>query len=308
MRAIMYHYIREFDPSLPNFKFLDINDFKKQLDWFENTFGFVSRDEFEQSMLKKTPFNNPGQIILTFDDGFLDHYQYVYPELIKRGLWGIFYLSTGPYASNKILDVHRIQLLCGQVRGTDLLKETLSLVSEDMIEAWKVREFKNSRYTNQINVAGVKDVKLILNYYIKPEHKEIIIDQLCSIFNIAYPADNYYLNINQIKHMAQNNMIFGSHTVNHNVMSTLTLTQQTAEIQDSFLFLEQNLSQAYKTYCHPYGGSASYNQNTIDILTKNNVHFSFSVESRQITPSDLRNSSQSLPRFDCNEFPHGLAK
>ena len=42
MRAIMYHYIREFDPSLPNFKFLDINDFKKQLDWFENTFGFVS--------------------------------------------------------------------------------------------------------------------------------------------------------------------------------------------------------------------------------------------------------------------------
>ena len=45
MKAIMYHYVREFNKNLPNFRFLHINDFKKQLDFFEKKYGFVSKDE-----------------------------------------------------------------------------------------------------------------------------------------------------------------------------------------------------------------------------------------------------------------------
>ena len=36
MKAIMYHYIREYKHSLPNFRFLDVVNFEKQLNFLEN--------------------------------------------------------------------------------------------------------------------------------------------------------------------------------------------------------------------------------------------------------------------------------
>ncbi|EAH9308004.1 polysaccharide deacetylase, partial [Campylobacter jejuni] len=46
MKIIMYHYVRESLKQLPNFRYLHIENFKKQLDFFEKEFGFVTYDEF----------------------------------------------------------------------------------------------------------------------------------------------------------------------------------------------------------------------------------------------------------------------
>ena len=42
----MYHYVREYDSSYPNFRFLDIKNFCKQLDYLDKKFGFVEKDEW----------------------------------------------------------------------------------------------------------------------------------------------------------------------------------------------------------------------------------------------------------------------
>ena len=42
MKAIMYHYVRPFDSEYPYLKNLDINNFKKQLDFFEQEYGFFN--------------------------------------------------------------------------------------------------------------------------------------------------------------------------------------------------------------------------------------------------------------------------
>ena len=111
MKAIMYHYVRPFDKEYPNFKNLHIDDFKKQLDYFEVEFGFVSKENFVNSFKTGTPSKG---VILTFDDGLFCHYDYVFQELKKRGLWGIFYVPTQPYVEGKLLDVHRTHLLLGK--------------------------------------------------------------------------------------------------------------------------------------------------------------------------------------------------
>ena len=53
MKAIMYHYVRSFDPSLPNFRFLDVENFEKQLDFFQEQFGFVTKDEWLNAIKRK---------------------------------------------------------------------------------------------------------------------------------------------------------------------------------------------------------------------------------------------------------------
>ena len=86
MKAVMYHYVREYDSRLPFFKFLDVKNFEKQLDYFTSEYGFVSKEEWVQVLNEKSLGNTKGKILLTFDDAMSCHYDYVFSELKKRGL------------------------------------------------------------------------------------------------------------------------------------------------------------------------------------------------------------------------------
>ena len=48
MKFIMYHYVRPPCPDMPYFKYLDLDDFRQQLDYFATEYGFVTRDEFRR--------------------------------------------------------------------------------------------------------------------------------------------------------------------------------------------------------------------------------------------------------------------
>ena len=305
MKAIMYHYVRKFDTEHPNFRFLDIGSFRKQLDYFEQKFGFVNYKEWieyiEDGIIPKVN----GKVLLTFDDAFKCHFDYVYPELIKRGLWGIFYVPTQPYSSGKLLGVHRIHLLCGAFEGVELFQFLKSLVSEEMIPDEKRSEFVNMTYTTQKNFSGVEEFKRLLNYFVDYQYREALIDSVASNFGYEFNASNFYVTEENLKKMSHNGMIIGSHSVSHPVMSKLAENEQQLQIVESFRFLDSIGVIKNKSYCHPYGGFHSFDKNTVNLLNQNEVEYSFNVESREITYDDIRTSKQHLPRFDCNEFPFG---
>lgn len=90
MKAITYHYVRKFDSRLPNFRFLDVNNFEKQLDFFQENFDFLTKDEWLIAIKKKKLGSAEGKVILTFDDAMSCHDDCVYEVLSNRGLRGIF--------------------------------------------------------------------------------------------------------------------------------------------------------------------------------------------------------------------------
>ena len=49
------------------------------------------------------------------------------------------------------------------------------------------------------------------------------------------------------------------------------------------------------------------NLHIINILKKYKFDFSVSVESRDITNDDISKNKYTLPRYNCNKFPHGKA-
>jgi peptidoglycan/xylan/chitin deacetylase (PgdA/CDA1 family) len=305
MKAVMYHYVREFDSSLPYFKFLDVNNFRKQLNFFDKNYGFVTKEEWDSFTLFGKMPNVSGKVILTFDDAMSCHYEYVFHELKERGLWGIFYVPTLPYSKSKLLDVHRIHLLCGAFDGVSLLKEAMSLLSEDMILDSKRREFRDETYKNQINNSGVIEFKRLLNYYISYDFRESFIDNIGKIFNYNFNPKKFYISKVNLKEMSDCGMIIGSHTVNHPVMSKLSKLEQFNEIDASFNTLTKIGVCKKKTYSHPYGGFLSFDSNTVSLLNEHHVLYSFNVEYREIEANDFTKSKQFLPRFDCNLFDYG---
>lgn len=306
MKAIMYHYVRLDDPSLPYFRHLHFHDFQRQLDYFTQNFRPVARDELARSFQTGAPIKDG--IVLTFDDGFKDHYQFVFPELTKRGLFGIFYIPTFPYVTGRLLDVHKIHMLIGAFGGKAILESLLKMVSDDMLSHAHVREFHEQTYKTQSNDDFTNRVKRTLNYFIDYKFREQVIDSLMAEFFPHEPnlARDFYVTEHEIGKMKSAGMLIGSHGVNHRCMSKLPVADQKREIEESFTFLEKTIGPAdLKTFCYPYGGFHSFTHDTERLLEETGCLFSFNVERRDIERSDLLDRRQALPRYDCNLFPHG---
>lgn len=304
----MYHYVRPFNPDFPYFKNLDIADFELQLDYFESEFGFVSKADFVAAFQEGSV---PKGVVLTFDDGLKCHYRYALPALQKRGLWGIFYVPTQPYSEGKMIDVHRIHLILGKSDPKAVYEQLQTSLREDMIDQAKLAEFKQFTYRTQDNDNYTLGVKRFLNYFLSYTHREQIIDELIEEFVPNYQElfEDFYLKPAEIKEMQDAGMVIGSHTVNHPVMSRLNPAEQSAQIHDSFAFLEQTAGPLEPlTFCYPYGGFHSFTDQTEAILAEKGCLFSFNVEQRDIESGDLLNRPQALPRYDCNQFKYGQVR
>lgn len=219
----------------------------------------------------------------------------------------MFYVSTQPYQHGKVLDVHRIHLLCGAFDGPDLLMALKAFLDESMIPDEKRKEFREQTYIRQDNYEGITEFKRILNYFVSYEYREDLINSVANELNYLFETSQFYVSMEKLKKMQLGGNILGSHTVSHPVMSKLSKLEQNAEINSSFSYLSANIKLDIKTYCHPYGGFNSFNKETVKALEENGVDFSFNVESRDICDEDLVSSIQFLPRYDCNEFLFGKA-
>ena len=307
MKAIMYHYVRPDARDMPYFRYLSLDNFRRQLDHFEAEYGFLSQAAFQHAL--KTGAPQPG-VVLTFDDAMSDHHDFVFPELAERGLWGIFYVPTGVYTGYGMLDVHRVHVLIGTFGGTRVLDALEPMVTPEMVPDERVAAFRSETYTLQDNDAATNRVKRILNYFIAYDHRRSVLDRLMTAFfgQSGPNAETFYMTAEHMDDMAKGGQVIGSHSVTHPVFSKLDRAAQADEIKATFPHLAPLMAQApFKTFCYPYGGFHSFTADTEALLTEAGCAFSFNVEQRDIERSDLLDRPQALPRYDCNLFPHGTA-
>jgi len=294
----MYHYVREDNLEYPNFNHLNIDVFKQQLDYFSENYGFLSKEDYFCSL---SGSNVKDGVVLTFDDGFKDHYKYVLPELEKRNLWGIFYVPTKIFSSNKLLGVHRIQFLKGKYGSDVILKEALMLVSEYMLDQETIEDFDKEIYMEESYGETEKKLRRLFNYYISYNYRDTILDKLMSeYFDEQKLHDELYLKLDEVVKIKDSGNTIGSHTVNHKVLSRLSPAEQEFEIKDSLEFLRTKvgITEPY-SFCYPYGYKASYNKHTINILKQNKVSDSTIFDNK---PQNLPLNKYELSRIDCNNF------
>lgn len=307
MKAVMYHYVRPAPEGLPFFRYLHLDDFRRQLDHFQRQFHLIGLKEL-LAVFEGEPVREDG-MILTFDDGLIDQHRHVLPELLSRGLWGVFYVPTGPLATGRLLDVHRIHLVLGRHGGTVAMDRLARIVEDHMLVDRTVREFRELTYRNHNEDANTTLFKRTLNYYIGYEWREEILNRIWEQLGKALPgAEDWYMFPEALRALASEGMLLGSHGVNHRVFAKLSLEEQRIEIDESFAFLDALTGGlAVRTFCYPYGGFHTFTAETEHLLSNAGCRFSFNVEHRDITVADLATRRQALPRYDCNRFPHGSA-
>ena len=303
--GVTYHYVRPESPEVPGLRYLRLDDFRKQLDWLCDSRRPISRSEFLDIMKGKEEVTDG--FILTFDDGLLDHYEFVFPELTKRGLWGAFYVPVGPYLDSRSLDVHQVHALLGVFGGQKVLSELNFALSKLGISLDQT--ISSNRYSQADDDEAVISVKRKLNYEIPIELRPIVLDRVCDQLKYELRVSDWYMSTSQLQEIANGGMVIGSHSVTHRPMRQLPLESQGSEIQKSFNWLEHTLgADLPRSFCYPYGGFDTFSIETEALLDEAGALWSFNTEEREISQIDVLERPQALPRFDCCNLPHGASR
>lgn len=314
MKAIMYHYVRPQEVELPYLFYLHSDDFRRQLDHFGQEYGFVSKAQWLAALASAEgePLEAilPEGVLLTFDDGLIDHYRYVRPILAERGLWGIFYVSSATLQAQQLLNVHRVHYLLGRFSGTRVLNVLERLLDDSLFIDGFYDQLKAAPYAMQSMDEHSLRVKKIVNYALRPECKDALLAQLFLqlVGDEGVVAKQFYMNSAQIREMEDSGFTFGAHGESHNLLTMFSGAALSAEVTGSVQAMDAVLAQPSETFCYPYGGPDSWNDKVLEELKQQGVSYGFCVESADITVGDLQQRPLWLPRYDCNEFPHGKAR
>lgn len=87
---LVYHNINSRKGSF----FVSPENFSKQMEYIKkNGYQVISLDELVRSIQTKTPLKR-NKVVITFDDGYQDNFEYAYPVLKKMGFPATIFLVT----------------------------------------------------------------------------------------------------------------------------------------------------------------------------------------------------------------------
>ncbi len=303
IHIVMYHYVNNIKKSkYPNLKGLEFSDFKKQILFFKKNFNLLSNDQFIEIInSKKLPKKK--SILLTFDDGYQDHYQYVYPFLKKHNLSANFYPSIMCIKNKKVLDVNKVHFILEKEKNKEKILSLIFLYIKKYLnktpEQIKINKINlTSRYDDKKTIL----IKRLLQNHIPLPFREKIVNKLFGdIVNISEKefSEKLYMNKKHIQELYKNNFTIGSHGYNHYWWGKLNEDEQEIEIKKSINYLKKiKVFDKNFSVCFPYG---SYNLQTLNLLNKYKIKFALTTKVGKVNNKNLANVFE-LPRFDTNDF------
>jgi peptidoglycan/xylan/chitin deacetylase (PgdA/CDA1 family) len=307
VKPVMYHYVRPAADGLPYFPYLNLADFERQLDDFASLYGLVDRDAFVRWTEGGAA---PGGVLLTFDDGLRDHVEYVLPALQARGLFGLFYVSSGPAVTGKILDVHKVHLALGRLGS----QAAMAWLEDNAPECLPADDKGNgngngaiSLYAHQTSDETTKFLKQLFNWRLTAEERAGVLDALLDHAFAGSPPcwQDFYVDENGLRDLSDAGMGVGPHSHSHVVSIGLSQERQLEEVRLSCDFVEENGGSRQWGYCYPFGARSSFSQETERAVADAGCPFAFAFEARDIETPLADAGRYALPRHNCNAFPYG---
>lgn len=303
---IMYHYVRDLKyGKFQNIKGLDIELFIEQIDYLNRHYSIITMEELIYSVENNSQLPAKSAL-LTFDDGYLDHYEYVLPVLSKYKKQGSFYPPAKAVLGSEVLEVNKIHFILATIQNKKVLVDEILNKLNEYRQEYNLES--NDEYYKRYAVASRFDIKEVM--FIKHMLQVVLPEKLriaiCNyLFNKYVTNDEssfcreLYMDVAQIKNLKDQGMHIGSHGNNHCWLESLSKEKQEIEIDKSLEFLQLigiNLDQWTMSY--PYG---SYNADTVNIVNKKGCKLALTAK---IDIADLnQNRKFELPRLDTNDIP-----
>ena len=302
----MYHYVRPIKNSkYSHIKGLDLDGFINQLNYFKKNFTLITVQQLLNATYQDVELPERS-ILLTFDDGFKDHYLHVFPILEKLSVQGAFFPPAEPIERKKVLDVHKIQFILASCDNKhEIVSEIFSKVdyyrTEYGLDSPQQYFSKLATY-DRFDTKEVVFIKRILQRDLPRKIRSEIVNYLFEKFvhvDEASFASDLYLSLDEMKEMIENGMYFGSHGYSHEWLSNLSSIELELELKKSLEFyLKINKKPTDLIMCYPYG---DYN----DLVIKKIKELGFKAGlTTEVGDAELiQENAFRIRRYDTNDFP-----
>ena len=304
LTIVMYHYVRPIANSdFPGIKGLELQGFKRQLDFLEENYSIVGTEQVIDAVLtsKRLP---PDACWLTFDDGYKDHFRYVLPELLKRDLSGAFFPPRVAIENNSMLDVnsiHHILSCANDIKQlvNELNKSCVSLgFSDDLLKSL----YNQFGVPNRWDTADVIYFKRMLQHALPLKMRNSITESLFKKYVGVTESEfsrELYMDMEEVRQLVTNGMYVGSHGSMHHWLDKVSVEEQRQDVKDSLEFLD-NVGAPTEGWvmCYPWG---AYNTATLSLMREFNAAVGVTTEVRMANISN--DNPLTLPRFNTNDFP-----
>jgi peptidoglycan/xylan/chitin deacetylase (PgdA/CDA1 family) len=301
----MYHYVRDLiNSAYPEIKGLDVSIFKKQLDFLKKHYSPVHIEDVIEAFSSgvELPAN---AVLLTFDDGYIDHYNFVFPLLKEYKIQGSFYVPAQAVIESKVLAVNKIHFILAAAKDAkklvaEIFEQVDALQGEIDVKP-KEHYWKELAHPNRFDSADVIFIKRILQLGLPEDVRNRVTNHLFTRYlntDEASFSRELYVSPGQLIEMREAGMHIGVHGYRHEWQGRLSPSDQITEVDNSLQFLKSvGVDQNALTVCYPYG---DYNDTLLATLKARNFKLGMTTE---VAVADTAlHSSLTLPRLDANDI------
>jgi len=302
----MYHYVRKLEHSrYPNINGLPVSQFREQVKHIKEHYTVVSGEQLIEAVnhVSDLPSN---AALLTFDDGYRDHFDYVFPILHDACLPGCFFPPAKCILERKVLDVNKIHYLLASAEDVDAIVDRIF----DLMEAWGGAFDLRSPETyweaasgdHRFDCQSVVFIKRMLQREIPEPLRRRILNRLFKTY-VDVPeatlAQELYMSLDQLRCLKRHGMYIGSHGYRHDWMDRLEPDRQRDEVDRSLMFLEKVGTPTNRwIMCYPYG---AHDRSLRTYLRKRGCAVGLATH---LGVANLnRDDPLALPRLDTNDLP-----
>ncbi len=303
---VMYHYVRQLVGSrFPRLAALELDAFRSQVEYVQRHYSPVSPDDLVGAATTATDLPKR-PVVLTFDDGYADHYRNVFPLLRDRKIPAVLFPAAMSLVDRGVLDVNKIQFILAATPSENVLVELIenAVLSADhradvrAINAYRADGWKKIRY----DTAAVSYVKYMLQRALPADIRTTLVDDLFARFVSSDErsfASELYFSIEDAREMAGSGMTIGCHADRHVTLTSLTREGQAREIDGALRVLDAlKLPRSPLFFSYAKG---AYNADTLSLLRARNC--ALAVTNRPEIATLNSGTLLELPRLDANHLP-----
>ncbi len=302
----MYHYVRDLKHSrYPEIKGLSVGLFKEQLQYIMKYYNVIRMEDLIEAIKYNKQLPN-SSLLLTFDDAYADHFEFVFPILDELGIQGSFFPPAKAIKEHKVLDVNKIHFVLAACSNKKQIIDDIYSMLDKFRKEYLLKD--NEYYYNKCSKQSRFDsketvfIKRILQKELSEKVRNIIVDKLFGKY-VSKDESSFsrelYMNIDQLKCMLRNGMYIGSHGFGHYWLSELSRDKQEDEMDLSLKFSKEiGCDISAWVMCYPYG---AYNNSLISLLKTKGCKLALSTN---VGIAQLKKDNIfALPRLDTNDLP-----
>lgn len=262
--------------------------FEETIDHLSNlSFHFISLEEL-YSGLKQENLNGRN-VVITFDDGYVDNFTYAYPILKKREIPFTIYVTTSFPDGNAILWWY-------------LLEDLLNRKGEIHIRVENSESRFNLDDLEQRIQASLTIRKIMKSSTARDFDRNIEGIFVINGLNPHSPVKSLALSWEQIAQLNVDPMVtIGAHTANHFLLARLSEEEALREISTAREKLSSRLGRSIDHFAYPFGGKAAAGEREFRLVKEIGFKTATTTRTANIFPQHGEHL-ECLPRLDMGMF------